>query len=220
MKLICLLSLGFLVTNMVGYSQEITVQGKAVDALLGKGVKSKISYKSYPTGGISGSQNDSIYSFSIFGSSKYSITAEAAGYLPRTILVDPKEAADLKILRDLPMVPTGQTIRLSHLIFTQGKAVINPQSYTELDEVVAMMKVNEKIEIQLEGHTDSQGNASANMELSQDRVDAVKKYLVSKGIDKNRVKTKAFGGTQPLSNEKTEEARSLNRRVEMRILKN
>lgn len=220
MKLICLLSLGFLVTNMVGYSQEITVQGKAVDALLGKGVKSKISYKSYPTGGISGSQNDSIYSFSIFGSSKYSITAEAAGYLPRTILVDPKEAADLKILRDLPMVPTGQTIRLSHLIFTQGKAVINPQSYTELDEVVAMMKVNEKIEIQLEGHTDSQGNASANMELSQDRVDAVKKYVVLKGIAKDRVKTKAFGGTQPLSNEKTEEARSLNRRVEMRILKN
>ena len=77
-----------------------------------------------------------------------------------------------------------------------------------------------KIEIQLEGHTDSQGNASANMELSQDRVEAAKKYLVSKGIDKGRVKTKAFGGTQPLSNEKTEEALALNRRVEMRVLKN
>ena len=196
------------------------MQGKAVDALTGKGVKSKISYKSYPTGSISGSKNDSAYSFSIFGSSKYSVTAEATGYLPRTILVDPKEASDLKILRDLLMVPTGQTIRLNHLIFTQGKAIINPQSFAELDEVVAMMKVNEKIEIQLEGHTDSQGNASANMELSQDRVDAVKKYIVSKGIDKNRIKTKAFGGTQPLSNEKTEDARSLNRRVEMRILKN
>lgn len=218
MKLIS--SLFLLVINIAGYSQEITVQGKAVDALTGKGVKSKISYKSYPTGSISGSKTDSIYSFSIFGSSKYSVTAEAAGYLPRTILVDPKEAVDLKILRDLSMVPTGQTIRLNHLIFTQGKAVINPQSFPELDEVVAMMKVNTKIEIQLEGHTDNQGNASANMELSQDRVDAVKKYVVSKGIDKSRVKTKAFGGTQPLSNEKTEEARSLNRRVEMRILKN
>ena len=201
-------------------SQEIIVQGKSIDALTGKGVTSKITYKSYPTGGISGSSNDSAFSFSIFGSSKYSVTAEASGFIPRTILVDPKEAnAELKIVHDILLVPTGQTIRLSHLIFTQGKAVINSQSFNELDEVVAMMKVNTKIEIQLEGHTDSQGKADANMELSQDRVDAVKKYLTSKGIAKDRVKTKAFGGTQPLSKDKTEEARSLNRRVEMRVLK-
>ena len=201
-------------------SQEIIVQGKSIDALTGKGVTSKITYKSYPTGGISGSSNDSAFSFSIFGSSKYSVTAEASGFIPRTILVDPKEAnAEHKIVHDILLVPTGQTIRLSHLIFTQGKAVINSQSFNELDEVVAMMKVNTKIEIQLEGHTDSQGKADANMELSQDRVDAVKKYLTSKGIAKDRVKTKAFGGTQPLSKDKTEEARSLNRRVEMRVLK-
>ena len=201
-------------------AQEITVTGKAIDVLSGKGIKSKISYKSYPTGSISGSKSDSTYSFSIFGSSKYSITAEATGFIPRTILVDPKEAVDKKILRDLPLVPTGQTIRLSHLIFAQGKAIINPQSFDELDEVVAMMKVNTKIEIQLEGHTDNLGNGTSNMKLSQDRVDAVKKYVVSKGVAKDRIKTKAFGGTQPLSKDKTEEARSLNRRVEMRVLKN
>ena len=209
----------FLSLSFSAFAQEITVKGKAIDALSGKGIKSKVSYKSYPTGGISGSSNDSVYSFSIFGSSKYSVTAEATGYIPRTILVEPKEAIDLKILRDILMVPTGQTIRLSHLIFTQGKDVINPQSFSELDEVVAMMKVNGRIEIQLEGHTDSQGNPKANMELSQYRVDAVKKYLTSKGIAKDRVNTKAFGGTQPLSKDKTEEARALNRRVEMRVLK-
>jgi outer membrane protein OmpA-like peptidoglycan-associated protein len=58
-----------------------------------------------------------------------------------------------------------------------------------------------------------------NLELSQKRVDAVKKYLVEKGVQKNRIKTKAFGGSQPLKNEMTPEARALNRRVEMRILK-
>ena len=63
------------------------------------------------------------------------------------------------------------------------------------------------------------GVEKANSELSQDRVDAVKKYLTSNGIAKDRVKTKAFGGTPPISKDKTEEARSLNRRVEMRILK-
>jgi len=218
MKHTLLICLGFIVC-LASNAQEILVQGKAIDALSGKGIKSKISYKSYPTGSISGSKNDSAFSFSIFGSSKYSVTAEANGFITRTVVVDPKEAVDLKISRDLTMVPTGQTIRLSHLIFTQGKAVINPQSFGELDDVVAMMKVNTKIEIQLEGHTDAQGSASANMDLSQARVDAVKKYLVSKDIDKDRIKTKAFGGTQPLSNDKTEEARALNRRVEMRILK-
>jgi OOP family OmpA-OmpF porin len=88
-----------------------------------------------------------------------------------------------------------------------------------LDEVVAMMKENTKIVIQLEGHTDNKGNADANLKLSQSRVDAVKKYITSKGIGKDRVKTKAFGGTQPIATENTEEARALNRRVEMRVLK-
>ncbi len=88
-----------------------------------------------------------------------------------------------------------------------------------MDELAAMMKANPKVEIQLEGHTDNQGRAEANLKLSQDRVDAVKKYLSSKGINRDRIKTKAFGGTQPLSIDKTEEARALNRRVEMRVLK-
>ena len=82
-----------------------------------------------------------------------------------------------------------------------------------------MMKDNPKLVIQLEGHTDSQGNAKKNMELSQDRVENVKKYLVSKGVDKDRIKTKAFGGTKPILTKDSEEARARNRRVEMRVLK-
>jgi outer membrane protein OmpA-like peptidoglycan-associated protein len=97
--------------------------------------------------------------------------------------------------------------------------VINPKSFPELDELVAMMKDSPKVEIQLEGHTDNVGNAEANMKLSQSRVDAVKKYITSKGISKSRVQTKAFGGSKPISKENTEEARAKNRRVEMRVLK-
>lgn len=95
----------------------------------------------------------------------------------------------------------------------------DPKSYPELDEVVQMMKENPKMEIQLEGHTDNVGSAKANLELSQSRVDAVKKYLTGRDIAKGRIQTKAFGGTQPLRNEMTPEARAQNRRVEMRILK-
>ncbi|NOS91996.1 MAG: OmpA family protein [Cyclobacteriaceae bacterium] len=199
--------------------QEITVEGQVLDALSRKGIKSSIRYKSYPTGGISGRFNDSTFSFTIFGSSKYQVTAEAEGYIPLTIIVDPKESVNNKIQRNILLTSTSRAIVLDHLIFEMGRAVINSKSYSSLDEVVAMMKDNTKVVIQLEGHTDNIGNAEKNMKLSQDRVEAVKKYLVSKGIDKNRVKTKAFGGTQPLSNERTEEAKALNRRVEMRVLK-
>ena len=74
--------------------------------------------------------------------------------------------------------------------------------------------------IQLEGHTDYQGNSKDNMKLSKERVDAVKKYLEGKGISGSRIKTKAFGGTQPISKDDTAEAHRLNRRVELRILSN
>lgn len=200
-------------------AQEITVKGDVTDPVRGKRLKSKIVYKSYPTGSISGTINDSTFSFQIFGSSKYQITAETEGYMPRTVIVDPKEAIGNVISRDILLTSLGQTVVLDHLIFELGKSVINPKSFPELDEVVAMMKENTKVVIQLEGHTDNKGNAEANLKLSQARVDAVKKYMTSKGINKDRVKTKAFGGTKPIATENTEEARAKNRRVEMRVLK-
>lgn len=200
-------------------AQDITVTGNVVDAVRGKPLKGRIVYKSYPTGSISGSMNDSTFTFQIFGSSKYQVTAEVNGYIPRTIIVDPKEAINNVITRDISLTSLGATVVLDHLIFELGKSVINPKSYPELDEVVAMMKENTKIVIQLEGHTDNKGNAEANLKLSQARVDAVKKYMVGKGIGKDRIKTKAFGGTKPIATEDTEEARAKNRRVEMRVLK-
>jgi len=201
-------------------ADEILAQGKISDSRTGKGVKASIRYSSIPTGSIFGRFNDSTFSFPIFGTAKYQITAEAKGYNPRTVIVDPKDIdTEKRVLRDISLTPKGQTIILQHLIFAQGKAVIDPKSYPELDEVVQMMKENPKIEIQLEGHTDNVGNPKANLELSQSRVDAVKRYLTGRDIAKNRIQTKAFGGAQPLRNEMTPEAKALNRRVEMRILK-
>jgi outer membrane protein OmpA-like peptidoglycan-associated protein len=214
-----LLILFLIVITHAGLAQTITVKGNVKDAVKGKRLKSKITYHSYPTGGISGSFNDSTYSFEIFGSAKYQITADAEGYIPSTVIVDPKEAINNMIARDIALTSKGETIVLDHLIFEQGKAVINSQSFQQLDELVAMMKDSPKVEIQLEGHTDNIGNPEANLKLSQQRVDAVKKYITTRGVNKNRVKTKAFGGSQPVAKENTEAARAKNRRVEMRVLK-
>ena len=199
---------------------EILAQGKITDSRTSKGIKANVRYSSIPTGSIFGRFSDSTFSFPIFGTAKYQITAEAKGYNPRTVIVDPKDiGANNMVRRDIILTPSGETMRLNNLIFPQGKAVIDPKSFEELDEVAQMMKENSKMIIQLEGHTDNQGSSKANLKLSEDRVEAVKKYLASKGIAKDRIKTKALGGSQPLSNEMTQEARALNRRVEMRVLK-
>jgi OmpA-OmpF porin, OOP family len=202
-------------------TDELLAYGKVTDARTNKGVKAAIRYSSIPTGSIHGDFNDSTFSFQIFGTARYKITAEAQGYTSKTIIVDPKDLDTEKkaVVKDIKLSRSGDAIRLNHLIFAQGKSTIEPQSFPELDEIALMMQENPKIEIQLEGHTDNVGSSDANFKLSEQRVDAVKDYIVKKGVKKSRVKTKAFGGSKPLKNEMTPEARALNRRVEMRILK-
>ena len=202
-------------------TDELLAYGKVTDARTNKGVKASIHYSSIPTGSIHGDFNDSTFSFQIFGTARYKITAEAQGYTTKTIIVDPKDIdTDKKaVVKDIRLSRSGDAIRLNHLIFAQGSSKIEAESFPELDEIALMMQENPKIEIQLEGHTDNVGSPEANLKLSQQRVDAVKSYIVKKGVKKSRIKTKAFGGSKPLRNEMTPEARVLNRRVEMRILK-
>lgn len=219
MKYFSLLLTWLISAQVFSQNSEIIVSGKVKQAISGKGVVGKVTYKSYPTGGLSETFTDSTFSFSIFGSSKYFVTAEAPDHVKNGILIVPEQAVDNKITADIELVPTGEAIRLNHLIFDAGKDVIKPASFNELDGLVALMRMNPDMEIQLEGHTDNVGNAQRNLELSEKRVVAVKKYLTSHNIGKRRIQTKAFGGTKPIAKENTEEARALNRRVEMRILK-
>ncbi len=212
----------------------IYAQGNIVSAVTKEPVVAKISYQSLPYGNIIGFLSGSSYSFPLHNQEKYSITVEAAGFAPSKYMLDPAGAnGDKKVIQDIELsLPTpaahnaetthtvGKVMRLDDLIFDAGRAKIAPSSYEELDEVAVMLKNNPKMVIQLEGHTDTRGDAKANMKLSEDRVAAVKTYLISKGGNKNRIKTKAFGGTMPLSRENTEEAHALNRRVELRILEN
>jgi len=125
------------------------------------------------------------------------------------------------IAREIELAPggVGHLITLENLIFAQGKFDITEESFDELDKLVIMLRETPSMEIQLEGHTDFRGSPTANMNLSQLRVDATKTYVVSKGIETSRVSTKAFGGTEPLTRENTPEARAQNRRVVVRITK-
>jgi OOP family OmpA-OmpF porin len=228
-----LFALLFLITP--AFSQEIDsliyAEGNIISAETKEPVTARITYQSEPYGNKVGVLNNQSYSFPMFDKEKYSIMVEAPGYQMAKYLLDPAEAkGDKKLVRNIELtkgshvtgqrVAVGNVIRLDNLIFQVGRTKIGPESYAELDVVAKMMHDNANMVIQLEGHTDYQGDAKENLKLSQGRVDAVRSYLASKDIQKNRIKTKAFGGSQPLSREDTPEAHRMNRRVELRILEN
>lgn len=221
----------------VSYAQDadslVYAEGQILNALTKEPISAKITYQSLPYGNKVGVLNNNMYSFPMYDKVKYSIVVEAPGFDIAKYMLDPAEANDAKkVVRHIELtkgqganvngqkLSVGNVIRLDNLIFQVGRSRISEESYSELDLVLNMMKENASMVIQLEGHTDYQGDAKENMKLSQARVDAVKQYLVSRGTTKNRIKTKAFGGTQPLSRENTPEAHRMNRRVEMRILEN
>jgi OOP family OmpA-OmpF porin len=197
-------------------------------------VEARISYESLPYGNKAGSLSGNSFSFPLYDHDKYSIIVEAPGYSTAKYMLDPASAnGDRKVVQDIPLgLPApasvaattahtvGKVMRLDALIFQQRSAIISPESYPELNTVAQMMHSNPNMVIQLEGHTDTRGDAKMNLKLSQQRVDAVRDYLIARGVGKSRVKTKAFGGSMPLSRENTEEAHKLNRRVEARILEN
>jgi len=232
-----ILAICFSAWAIAGHTQEVDTliyaQGKIINATTKEPVMAKISYQSEPYGNVVGFLNGSSFLFPLFEGEKYSLKIEAPGYAPSKYLLDPTEAKDRRVVKDIELAlpgsvaenaetthRIGNTMLLDNLIFTVGTASISPQSHQELDEVVKMLKDNPQMIIQLEGHTDIKGDPKLNMELSQKRVDAVKSYLILKGSDKTRIKTKAFGGTSPISRENTEASHNMNRRVELRILAN
>jgi outer membrane protein OmpA-like peptidoglycan-associated protein len=107
---------------------------------------------------------------------------------------------------------------LESVYFKLNKAIIEKRSYALLDNVAAVLANHSNLVIQVEGHTDGQGNDAYNLTLSQRRAQAVADYLVKKGIDKARLQHKGFGETVPIADNQTKDGRAQNRRVVFTII--
>ncbi len=101
------------------------------------------------------------------------------------------------------------------ILFDFQSAVIKPESYGVVKEIAAVLKENAGVKIKVLGHTSSDGDDAANMELSKKRASAVKELLISEfAIDATRIETEGKGETQPIADNKTKEGKTANRRVE------
>ncbi|MBS1564239.1 MAG: OmpA family protein, partial [Bacteroidetes bacterium] len=101
------------------------------------------------------------------------------------------------------------------ILFLSGKAELTASSFASLNDLAALLSAHSSWKVTIEGHTDSIRSAMGNMVLSQKRADAIKQYLVSKGIASDRLTAVGYGDTRPLADNKTKEGRTMNRRVEL-----
>ncbi|MCK5684770.1 OmpA family protein [bacterium] len=144
--------------------------------------------------------------------------------VPAPTPLAPKDSDNDGIFDDkdeCPGTPIGAHVNavgcwtLDQVLFDYDKATIKTGAYQFLNAVAVILEKNPNMNVSLEGHTDNIGPVQYNMELSKKRANAVKTYLVEKGISSSRMDTKSFGFTKPLALNGTDAGRALNRRVEI-----
>jgi OmpA-OmpF porin, OOP family len=115
--------------------------------------------------------------------------------------------------------PVTKTYTLDNVYFDTGLATLKPSSYKALNDLAEVMLLKTTLVIEIAGHTDNTGTSDINKKLSQDRADAVRNYLIKKGIAANRLTAKGYGDTEPIADNTTDEGKAKNRRTEVRIIK-
>lgn len=167
------------------------------------------------------------YLFILPPGKNYNVTYEAEGYLFKSEnLIVPKNSAFQSMKKEIKLAPikANESIVLNNVFFEFNSYELTADSKTELNKLFSLLSNNPSIKVEIQGHTDSKGNNSLNMKLSQNRAESVRKYLVKKGIKASRVVAVGYGETKPIAKNTNadgsdnEEGRALNRRIELKIL--
>lgn len=104
-----------------------------------------------------------------------------------------------------------------NVFFASGSSKLMAKSHKSLDEVAKLMLADPSLKMDIDGHTDAQGSDELNQALSEKRANAVRDYLISKGVDASRLKATGYGETKPVADNKTAAGRAKNRRTEMTV---
>jgi outer membrane protein OmpA-like peptidoglycan-associated protein len=117
------------------------------------------------------------------------------------------------------MVDKTTWFSFDRLLFETGKSTLKPESEVQLKNIVEIMKAFPNVEIKLGGYTDNVGDVAKNVKLSADRANNVMAELVKMGVAASRIKAEGFGPEFPVASNDTEEGRTQNRRIDVRVTK-
>lgn len=152
----------------------------------------------------------------------YSFMAGLDGYYAVSDNLDVKGLTGYReIKRDLLLTPieVGATIRLNNIFFDFAKSELRSESFPELKRAVAFLNENPNVAVEVSGHTDNVGTEEDNRALSETRAQAVLDYLTREGIPSARLTSKGFGESNPVASNASESGRQMNRRVELKIIR-
>jgi len=204
----------------------ILVKGKVINSKTKEPVEADIFYESIPIRNEDGlarsDPNSGDYKIVLPVGRKYGFRAQADGYIAASQNEDFTTVTSFKeITRNLELTPlaVGEIIKLNNVFFVQSKSEMLPESEPELERLFNLLDNNERLQIELGGHTDNQGSSSANLKLSEQRAFAVMNYLIDHGIDQKRLSYKGYGGSKPIASNASASTRKRNRRVEVKIVK-
>lgn len=144
-------------------------------------------------------------------------TADEVRAKAAAVVGDGNVVVEYEIVAGTPRPPSAPLYVRDSVLFARGSSAITDSSRGVLDLGVALLSQNPQVTIDVQGHTDSDGTDADNLALSQERVDAIVDYFVSKDVDPNRLTRKAYGESRPIADNATAEGRALNRRVEFTI---
>jgi flagellar motor protein MotB len=199
--------------------------GKVKDSETSEPVMAKLDIVDFSTdlvvGSTSSSDVDGSYRIKLPAKKTYIADIRASGFLSDMKRINipatySGEAYNLDI--SLIKVKVGKKVVLNNILFETGKSVLTKSSYDEIDRLLSILEENQKMRIEISGHTDKTGSEPLNFKLSENRAKAVVDYLVQKGISTSRLEYKGYGSLQPVADNATAAGRAKNRRVEFKIL--
>lgn len=207
--------------------QPVTyMKGKVYDAITNQPLIAYFTLTDLTTGKVVSQSTsapvDGTFLICLPSSKNYALTVNRDGYLfysDNFSLKNVKATYEHPFLKNVPLQPidTGASIVLNNIFFETNKYDLKPESEVELGKLIAFLKNNPTVKIELSGHTDNQGTPQSNIILSENRARAVYNYLIAHSIDANRLTYKGYGQTRPIATNDTPEGRQLNRRTEMKI---
>lgn len=202
------------------------VKGIVYDARSFKKLKAKVELIDLATGKtvIESQSNKTTGDFLVClqGNKDYALNVSAEGYLFHSENFALKnQSATEPLLLNIALNPilAGERVVLNNVFFDVDKYALKDESKAELNKLVAFLKNNPKMVIEISGHTDNTGNKQNNITLSGNRAKSVYQYLIANGIEATRLTYKGYGDAQSVADNKTEAGRKLNRRTEFKVVK-